>query len=354
VRCLASAKPVFIVLLVEAVSGVDVRLVTGEGVQVRVVDELDQPSIDAIKEVQARPDGMVWVDIPTTDAEAIRALAEVFGFHPLAVQDCLKRNPVPKVHVYPGHVFVVLHAPEPGEGGHVHYVELDQFVSPGLLVTVHGPLNPAVDPQAALVETSAVARRLDSGRLQPTIAFDLSFAVVTALAGRMRDFVAAATNEVWRLEQQVTGGHKIDTEEFLDEMFRVRHGLLAVRTMARLSREVYGRMAGLKAFGSQGRLLKDLTDQFRGISMIADGQHDYLQGVIEFFQTRAHTKMTIAAERLAVIAAVTLPITAISSVMGMNVIVNTESDPVFAAILIAIMVIISVLLLIWTRRQGWW
>ena len=55
---------------------------------------------------------------------------------------------------------------------------------------------------------------------------------------------------------------------------------------------------------------------------MADGQRDYLQGVIEFYQTRTDTKMTIAAERLAVIAAVTLPITALSSVLGMNVIVN--------------------------------
>jgi Mg2+ and Co2+ transporter CorA len=49
--------------------------------------------------------------------------------------------------------------------------------------------------------------------------------------------------------------------------------------------------------------------------------------VIEFYQTRTGTKMTIAAERLAVIAAVTLPITALSSVVGMNVIVN-EPDHV--------------------------
>jgi magnesium transporter len=35
--------------------------------------------------------------------------------------------------------------------------------------------------------------------------------------------------------------------------------------------------------------------------------------------------MTIAAERLAVIAAVTLPITSLSSVAGMNIIVNTKT-----------------------------
>jgi hypothetical protein len=74
------------------------------------------------------------------------------------------------------------------------------------------------------------------------------------------------------------------------------------------------------------------------------------QGVIEFFQTQTHTKMTIAAERLAVIAAVTLPITALSSVMGMNVIVNDRTDPVFLTILLLVMSAMSILLLVWARR----
>jgi Mg2+ and Co2+ transporter CorA len=64
--------------------------------------------------------------------------------------------------------------------------------------------------------------------------------------------------------------------------------------------------------------------------------------------------MTIAAERLAVIAAVTLPITALSSVMGMNVIVNSRTDPVFLTVLVVLMAVSSVLLLIWAKRHGWW
>jgi magnesium transporter len=40
--------------------------------------------------------------------------------------------------------------------------------------------------------------------------------------------------------------------------------------------------------------------------------------------------------------------------MGMNVIVNSRSDPVFLTVLIAWMVLLSVLLLIWAKRHGWW
>ena len=47
--------------------------------------------------------------------------------------------------------------------------------------------------------------------------------------------------------------------------------------------------------------------------------------MIDFYRTRSDTKMTIAAERLAVIAVITLPITALSSVYGMNIIVNDHT-----------------------------
>jgi len=87
---------------------------------------------------------------------------------------------------------------------------------------------------------------------------------------------------------------------------------------------------------------------------MAHSQEDYLQGVIEFYQTRTNTKMTIAAERLAVIAAVTLPVTALSSVLGMNVIVNQTTHWTALIVLLAVMVASSVLLLIWAKHHGWW
>ena len=138
-------------------------------------------------------------------------------------------------------------------------------------------------------------------------------------------------------------------------MFRVRHGLQTVKAMTVLSGGLYGRMAAVNAFGADGqRLLTDHVDQFHSVGILADGEKDYLQAVIEFFQTQTTTKMMIAGERLAVIAAVTLPITALSSIMGMNIIVNDRSDPVLITILLVVMSTISIVLLVWAKRRGWW
>ena len=50
----------------------------------------------------------------------------------------------------------------------MHLLELDQIVGDRFLVTVHGPLNPVVDPAEALVETAGVLRRIEGGRFRPT------------------------------------------------------------------------------------------------------------------------------------------------------------------------------------------
>ena len=314
----------------------EVLLVTPDGAEHRTEDELDE-----LLDKARSGHGIVWVDVPSWCDPAAEALVERFGIHPRAVGDCERRNPVPKVHLYNEHLFVVLHSPERGERGHVHYVELDQFVGPGWLITVHGPVNPKVSADSTAVETTAVARRMVNGRLRPGTSHELSYALVSAMVSRMRDYLAALTEEVWALEKQVTAGHLGQIEEFLEQLFQVRHGLLTVRTMAALGDGAH-------------TLVVDLEDQFRRIAQMADAQREYLQGVIEFYQTRTNTKMTVAAERLAVIAAVTLPITALSGIMGMNVIVNAATDFVWLTVLLVVMAAMSVVMLIWARRQGWW
>jgi Mg2+ and Co2+ transporter CorA len=55
-----------------------------------------------------------------------------------------------------------------------------------------------------------------------------------------------------------------------------------------------------------------------------------------------------------VIAALTLPIDALASVLGMHVIVNDSTHWVALSILLLIMLAMSLILLRWAHKQGWW
>jgi magnesium transporter len=98
----------------------------------------------------------------------------------------------------------------------------------------------------------------------------------------------------------------------------------------------------------------ELEDQFAGVSGVADGQVRYLEGVIEFYKARTDTKVTIAAERLALIAVITLPITAVSSLLGMNIIVNDRTDFPMLVVVLVVMAALAAALLQWAKRHEWW
>lgn len=324
------------------------RWIDSEGVSDRDLGELS--------DLRKRTDGFLWLDIPEWSDQAEAILTNEFHFHPFAIAESKTRSHVPRVHVYPDHVSIVVHAPEIGAAGHVHYLELDQFIGEDFMVTVHGPISPKVSLEAALRETEAVAARLDSGRLQPPSPFGLSYAIASSITRREAEMVAEIAREVGLMEQRVMADVEADPQEFLSELFAARHELLTIGTMAEQSGEIYRRAIKLVTFAPPEGLerMKDVLDQYETVARISTAQMRFQQGVTEFYRARTDTKMTIAAERLAVIAAITLPITSLSSVLGMNVIVNDSTRWIPLIILCLIMLAISLTLLRWTRKLGWW
>ncbi|MEO7350413.1 MAG: CorA family divalent cation transporter [Marmoricola sp.] len=299
--------------------------------------------------------GFVWVDIPEWSEEAEEYLRGL-GCHEMELESCQSRNHVPTVHGYADHVFITTQSPLLGRAGHVHLLELDQIIGRDYFVTVHGPLNPIVDPLEAVAETEAVRRRIESGRFRPSTPHELSFAVTSAVARRQRGLITDVAQRLPGLERHVMESRLTNPEELLERMFLIRHELITARTMAAQCHDVWSRMAGLSHLpdDSAREYLRDLADQFDRVRSIADGESHFLFGVIELYQTKVNTKMTVAMERLAVIAAVTLPITAIASIEGMNMIVSTGENMVEFGIVILIMAVMSFLLLRWAREQGWW
>lgn len=304
----------------------------------------------------SNPSGWLWLDVPEPDEATGTLLGDSFGAHPAAITDVLERNHVPRLHVYGQTLLLILQRPLPGENGHVHYLELDQLIGPNYLVTTHGPRNPAVPLEVMLEETEELAGRMLSGRRVPSGPWEASHRIVSSLTIAQERQVNALAREVGGLEQEVMAQRSdAHPEALLEDLFHTRHTLLTLRTMAGQAAEIYGRAVRLLGDDAEVReSLRDSKDAYDRLSRIAGSQLEYLSGVTEYYRARTDTKMTVAAERLAVIAAITLPVTAISSVLGMNVIVNARTDWISLGVLLAVMIALSLVLLRWAKRQGWW
>ena len=101
---------------------------------------------DAIAEVRRREEGFVWVGLHEPDAEQIDDIAEVFGLHPLAVDDAVHAHQRPKIERYDDMLFSVFktmryvaHASPTTANEIVESGELMCFVGRDFVVTVrHG------------------------------------------------------------------------------------------------------------------------------------------------------------------------------------------------------------------------
>ena len=328
-------------------------------------DHVERHELSELRALLVRDAGFVWVDLPMANDAAREVLEGTFAFHPLAVRDCFESNPVPKVHAYADHLFLVLHAPESSRDGHVNLHELDQFVGRRYLVTVHEPPDGAAAAEAGLRGTSLVLGRVDAERFRPATPAELSYAIVAALVRGMEQHAWGVARRVAELEHHVLTDDRSEPNALLESMFRLRHELLTVRTIAVQSREVYARLSGLAARQpTEGRqsyagLLdpsdsEDLLRQLERVSGTIDGERQFLDGVVEFFQTRTTTKINLAMERLALLTAVLLPITAIASIYGMNIIVSPQTQPAQLALVIVLMALVTAGMLAWTKRLGWW
>src|SRR4051812_44617813 len=75
----------------------------------------------AVKDLGAR----FWLDMANPEDEDYGLLDEVFGFHPLAIEDAINRSQRPKIESYrhvgdgcvEGYFYMVVHGPQLGNAG---------------------------------------------------------------------------------------------------------------------------------------------------------------------------------------------------------------------------------------------
>jgi magnesium/cobalt transport protein CorA len=327
----------------------DVRWIRAAGVEERL--ETDLPGL------LGRADGFIWVDIPMFDERAAALLSDVFHFHPLGIRECQQQATLPKIHAYPDHYFIVLQGIDLGDDGELHLLQVDHFISHRYLVTVHHP--PGDAPTAgelAPLESRAVLARLEDGRFRPKFPGELAHAIVTGIARRLEAVLAELASQISALERRVMKGDARSHEALLEEMFRVRHQLLTVRTIATQSREVHARMAALtRATAPENAFwVEDLLDYFDRLRNVSDGQKELLQELLDFYQTRIANELSRFVKRLTSVGAILVVDTLIAGIYGMNFVHMPEIHWTLGyPIALGLMLVVSAVLAVFFRRRDW-
>ena len=120
---------------------------------------------EALRLVRADKGLLLWVDLDKpTDDETKFVLETVFQFHPLAIEDCVAPNSLPKVEDYEDYLFIVTHAVDFTRTDKFNSTELDLFLGRDYLVTFHtAPLRSVSLQMERLTKSAGVGQGAPTG-----------------------------------------------------------------------------------------------------------------------------------------------------------------------------------------------
>lgn len=251
---------------------------------------------------------LVWLDVVTSDPGELDELGLHFGFDPAAIEDVLDIEQLPKYEDHGEYLFVVLHALA-SDGERLDTVEVDCFVSAGLLVTVAAV---PVDGIAWLWEAAARHAHLAAGG-----AGEL-FAQLTEVLGR--GYLHVLDEFELRIDGLADRALAADPDILADVQV-LRREEATIRKVLRPQRLV---LAGLRRdvghhLGDRaGAQLVDAFDVHNQVVESLATARGLLTDTLDTYRGAAADRQAAATTVLAVYSAVMLPLTFLTGWYGMN------------------------------------
>jgi len=304
-------------------------------------------AVDGVERVALPPGAFDWVGIANPSVEEMELVRRQFGLHPLAVEDALAGNQMPKAEAYGRQTFIVARTAAIQEGETIDYGQTAVFLGVDFVVSVR-----IGSARAHL----ALRERLEHDHEKMCEGPDF-------VAHAILDFVVDGYQPLMdRLENAVQAMEERAIDSFpepstIRRIFRLRRQLRRFERNIGPMRELCQRLAEteLPAVDPAARVwFRDVLDHVRRTMARTQGLKETLASIVEtasFLEQHRQGEMT---RQLAAWAAILAVPTAIAGIYGMNFDVMPELRWRYGyfAVLAGIAAVCS--LLWWRfRRLGW-
>lgn len=251
-----------------------------------------------------------WIGLIDPTAEELKQLQETYGLHPLAVEDALKGNQLPKVDVYGEQLFVLARTAHL-QDDHITYGETALFVGRNHVITVrhgsgrgHGELRAHLEAAPKLL-----AHGVDY----------VLHAVLDFIVDGYLPIVETIEEDVLAMEQ-----HAIDNfldREQVTRLFHLRRQLIRFQRVLGPMGEVCSKLVrlDLPCVDADARpYFSDVLDHVRRVQTMVDALREVLTSVFEVSSLLEQKRQGTITRQLAAWAAILAVPTAIAGIYGMN------------------------------------
>ncbi len=337
--------------------------VPGQPVSVRItcIDySAEQAVLEEVQDLPGfiarhRPDwsAVRWINVDGLgDLGVIRALAEKYHLHPLAIEDVLHVPQRPKVQAYEeeggfqARLFIIVRELELRENI-LHTEQVSIFVGHKTVLTFQETPGDVWDPIRQRIRTAGSTLRRNDASF-------LAYSLIDAIVDEAFPILELFGDRLEELEDRVLQHPTPDT---IQEIHRIKRELLLVRRALWPMREVLHKMQREphECFSEVTQTyIRDVYDHAVQAIDIVETYREVATGLTETYMTSMSNRMNEIMKVLTIMGTIFIPLTFLAGVYGMNFHHFPELDwPYAYPVFWAICLVTAGGMILWFRRRGW-
>ena len=254
--------------------------------------------------------GLLWYDLDDPMSRALDDLAERYGFHELAVEDCRHATQLAKVDYYDGYSFIIINS--------THYTEIpcelrireiDAFISPDYIVTVHFGESRAI---------AEIERRLATKAMHLDRPDEVLHAIIDIVVDRYLPTLESIGETIDKVEDDLLINPHVT---LLQTIFDLKRGMLQFRRAVSSQRELLNILIrdDTHVISKEMRIyFRDVYDHAVRAMEMVETYRDLLTGSLDIYLTQMANRTNDIVKGLTILATIMLPLTLVTGYYGMN------------------------------------
>jgi len=293
-------------------------------------------------------DESVWIDVQGLGDETIlKELAEIFGLHPLALEDIVHVPQRPKTQSYDNHQLLFTRMLTGGKKGKLGVEQVSFLIAKNYIVTFQERPGDVFDPIRLRLKNN-------NQQLRSTKVDYLAYALLDSIVDSYFPVIDNLGDCIADLEDEVFAGRRPTT---LQDLAEIRSTLLTVRRSVWPLRDAINQLIRdeVDCFSPDVRVfLRDVYDHCVNASDMVESYRELGSSLMNSYLSVVSNRMNEVMKVLTVMSTIFIPLTFLSGLYGMNFVWMPERDWKWSyPILLAVMVTITLGLLLYFKRRGW-
>lgn len=255
----------------------------------------------------------IWVDMEQPTEEEDQVLIDIFGLHPLVVDDCRADRHHPKIEEFPDYLYFIMHGVRADTSAErFNTIELDGVLGRNYVITYHHDMFRSINNIKQRVRSSTITCQ----RGPTFLLHQILDQIVDYYAPVLDDFDERISN----LEDNIFNLRHPDNS-ILEEIMGLKRSVLRLRRISSKQLDILYRMShGQYTLIDEQALpfFRDIYDHLVRVTDLAESYRDLIGGALDAYLSVISNRMNEIMKVLTIFSAVMLPLTFIAGVYGMN------------------------------------